>query len=52
MRFWDSSAIIPLLVGETTTKAMQAIALEDPVLLVWWATQVECVSAIARLERQ
>ncbi|MGQ0776812.1 MAG: type II toxin-antitoxin system VapC family toxin [Pseudonocardiales bacterium] len=31
---------------------MQAIAHEDPVMLVWWATQVECVSAIARLERQ
>lgn len=52
MRFWDSSAIIPLLVDEVTTKAMQAIAHEDPVMLVWWATQVECVSAIARLERQ
>ncbi len=52
MRFWDSSAIIPLLVGEATTEAMLATADEDPVMLVWWATQVECVSAIARLERQ
>ena len=52
MRFWDSSAILPLLVGEATTHAMQALAAEDPSMLVWWATEVECVSAIARLERQ
>jgi uncharacterized protein len=51
LRFWDSSAIVPLLVAEATTDAMQAIADEDPLMLVWWATPVECVSAIARLER-
>lgn len=52
MRFWDSSAIVPLLVGEGTTAAMQALAKDDPAMLVWWATEVECVSAIARLERE
>ena len=52
MRFWDSSAIVPLLVGEARTEAAHAIAQEDPVMLVWWATPVECVSALARLERQ
>lgn len=51
MRFWDSSAIVPLLVAEATTEAMQAIADEDPLMLVWWTTPVECESAIARLER-
>ena len=30
---------------------MRSIAEDDPVMLVWWATVVECVSAIARLER-
>lgn len=52
MKFWDSSAILPLLVGEATTGAMQAIAREDERMLVWWATPVECVSALARLERE
>jgi predicted nucleic acid-binding protein len=51
VKFWDSSAVVPLLVGETSTEAMQAIAAEDPAMLVWWATEVECLSAIARLER-
>ena len=51
MRFWDSSAIIPLAVAEASTTAMQAIAEDDPVMCVWWATEIECVSALARLER-
>jgi len=51
LRFWDSSAIIPLIVTEASTDAIRAIAEEDPVMCVWWATEVECVSALARLER-
>jgi hypothetical protein len=51
MRFWDASALVPLLVAEPTTPAIQAIAAEDHAVLVWWATAVECASAIARLER-
>lgn len=51
MRFWDSSAIVPLLLAEPTTKAVQTLAAKDPVMLVWWASEVECASALARLER-
>ena len=51
MKFWDASAIVPLVLSETATKAAQAVAAEDPAMLVWWATEVECVSALARLER-
>lgn len=52
MRFWDTSAIVPLLVREDTTPAMQSLYRSDPVLFVWWGTQVECVSAVARVERE
>lgn len=52
MRFWDSSAVVPLLVSEVATPAMLALAQDDPQMLVWWAAEVDCVSAIARLERQ
>jgi len=52
LRFWDSSAIIPLTVAERSTEAMQAIAAQDPVMCVWWGTEIECVSALARLERE
>lgn len=51
MRFWDASAIVPLLMMETATKPLQGLAASDPVMLVWWGTEVECSSAIARLER-
>jgi predicted nucleic acid-binding protein len=51
VKFWDSSAVVPLLVAETTTPLVQAVYEADPVVLAWWATEVECVSAIARLER-
>jgi|SRR5688572_29693145 len=51
MKFWDASAIVPLLLIEPTTSALQALAAKDPAMLVWWTTEVECASAIARLER-
>jgi uncharacterized protein len=31
---------------------MQALFETDPAVLVWWATEIECVSALARLERE
>lgn len=52
MKFWDASAIVPLLMTEPITSSVQALAATDPVMLVWWATEVECASAIARLERE
>ena len=51
MRFWDSSALVALLVAEAKTETLRSIAEHDPVMLVWWATPIECASAIARLER-
>jgi len=51
MKFWDASAIVPLLMTDPTTKAVQTLAEKDPIMIVWWATEVECASAIARLER-
>jgi hypothetical protein len=52
MRFWDASAIVPLLMAEPATGALQALAAKDTGILVWWATEVECASAIARLDRE
>ena len=51
MIFWDASAIVPLLVAERMTRRMQALAVQDSDMLVWWGSQVECISALARLER-
>ena len=52
MKFWDSSAIVPLLIAEVSTPRLQALAAEEPAMLVWWGSEVECASALARLERE
>lgn len=51
MRYWDSSALIPLLVREGTSDTLRALYEDDPLNIVWWAAPVECASAIARRER-
>jgi len=51
MKFWDASAVMPLLVGEPSTAEIQSAAAADPAMLVWWGTEIECASALARLER-
>jgi uncharacterized protein len=51
MRYWDSSALIPLLVPEVMSGFMQKLFDGDPVIVAWWATEIECTSAIARQHR-
>ena len=51
MKFWDASAIVRLLVAEESTRRLQALAAKDAAMLVWWGSAVECISALARLER-
>jgi predicted nucleic acid-binding protein len=51
MRFWDSSAVIPLLVQEEQTSRRQAQLRDDPRMTVWWACRLECSSALNRLRR-
>jgi len=52
LKFWDSSAVVPLLVEEEASAAVRAKYLEEDAVLTWWGTRVECASAIARLERE
>jgi uncharacterized protein len=51
VRFWDSSAVVPLLVREANTERVGALVAEDPEMIVAWTTTVECASALARLRR-
>ena len=52
MKFWDASAVVPLLLAEPVSSGCRALFKEDPHLLVWWGTELECVSAISRRERE
>lgn len=52
MRFWDASAIVPLLIEERSSEVLRALLTDDPHIVVWWATHTECASALARLDRE
>jgi predicted nucleic acid-binding protein len=48
VRFWDSSALVPLVTRESWSPRAEALLGEDPAIAAWWATPVECASAIVR----
>lgn len=52
MRFWDASALVPLLLDEPAQPALVELLKRDPGMVVWWGSLVECSSAIARRERE
>lgn len=51
MRFWDSSALVPLFVSESTTRQAEQWLRADPRVVVWMLTRVELLSALARRRR-
>jgi predicted nucleic acid-binding protein len=52
VKFWDTSAIVPLCVSERNSSAVKAILIKDPSMVVWWATRTECISAFVRQLRE
>lgn len=52
MTFWDSSAVVPLLVEEPASVRARRWLDADPGLVAWWGTPTECWSALARLRRE
>lgn len=51
MRFWDASALVPLILREPRTAEARRLLEQDDGLVVWWGSVVECASAIGRLHR-
>jgi len=49
--FWDSSALVPLLLPETRSGVLTGAFNEDRHPVIWWATPVECHSALVRTSR-
>jgi len=52
VRFWDSSALVPLCLEQPSTERARALYQQDSEIVVWWASPVECASAFARLRRE
>lgn len=51
MRFWDTSALVPLVVAEPESARAERWLKEDPAVVVWTLARVEVCSALARRRR-
>src|SRR5687768_5805726 len=51
MRYWDSSALIPLWVNEPSTPRIASLLQEDDEIATWWGTRIECFAALWRIGR-
>ena len=52
MIFWDSTALVALLVREPDSKRRLDQLKRDPEMVVWWGTFIECESALQRRMRE
>lgn len=48
MRFWDTSAVVPLVVDEASTPSVRRWLREDRAMTVWALTRTEAFSALCR----
>ena len=51
MRFWDSSALVPLVAGQPSSAEAEAWIARDDEVVVWILAEIEVVSALWRLVR-
>jgi predicted nucleic acid-binding protein len=52
MKFWDSSALVPLLIAEATSPVLRPLAAADHEMVVAWTAEIECASALLRTWRE
>jgi predicted nucleic acid-binding protein len=52
VRFWDTSAVVSLLMEQPVSERARELAREDPEIVAWWGTPSECRSAAASLRRE
>jgi predicted nucleic acid-binding protein len=51
VKFWDSSALVPLFAEEPTSRQCRDLYRADPVVVVWQFTETEIVSALKKRSR-
>ena len=52
MRYWDTSALVPLLVAEAESEVVRSWLGEDSVIATWAWTRLEIASAVERRTRE
>lgn len=48
MKFWDTSALVPLFIEEALTHSLHLLLQNDQSMALWWGTKLEAASALAR----
>ena len=52
MRYWDASALVPLVISEPSSESVRAWLSDDEGIVTWAWTRVEITSAVERRARQ
>ncbi|MBI3818988.1 MAG: type II toxin-antitoxin system VapC family toxin [Planctomycetes bacterium] len=52
MKYWDTSALVPIFVEESHTEGCKDIAESDPEIMTWFFTTSEVLSALWRRYRR
>jgi uncharacterized protein with PIN domain len=52
VKFWDASAVVPLVALEKETGDCRTVLAEDTDIVVWFLTPVEVLSALTRRLRE
>jgi uncharacterized protein len=52
LRYWDSSAVVPMVLEERTSDVVRSVLAEDPEIVTWAWTRVEVVGAVERKARR
>lgn len=52
MKFWDTSALLPLCLQESQTSVLRKLVDQDGEIVAWWGALIEGYSALARLRRE
>lgn len=51
MKYWDTSALVPLFIAEASSAQLREVLQADGAMVSWWGTRIECNSALFRISR-
>ena len=52
MRYWDASALVPLVIASAASADLERLIVQDRDVATWWGSLLECESAVRRKERE
>ena len=52
MIFWETTALLPLLVDEPASRLVRRMLEREPHMVIWWGTPIEARAALSRLEHE